>query len=94
MVALKATLGYSMAQQCRSELKTCLFVCHVMISTRELVHVAAEKSKIGLRMNGYVTNANYSMKKCQFLLFINSECLVWFLVSSLFINLVWSRSIG
>ena len=41
---------------------------------RELVHVVTENEKIGLHMNGYVTNPNYSMKKCQFLLFINSEC--------------------
>lgn len=28
---------------------------------------------LGFRMNGYISNANYSVKKCIFLLFINRK---------------------
>ncbi len=49
------------------------YLLGVLCFNRELVPVSVENAKIGLRMNGYVTNPNYSMKKCQFLLFINSE---------------------
>lgn len=41
---------------------------------RELISVAVENERIGFSMKGYVTNANYSMKKCQCLLFINRKC--------------------
>ena len=40
---------------------------------RELLPVAAEAKQFGFKMSGFVTNANYSMKKLCFLLFINSK---------------------
>lgn len=40
---------------------------------RELLPVSCENVRLGFKMNGYVTNANYSVKKLQFLLFINRE---------------------
>ena len=43
---------------------------------RELVSVEVENRTVGFRMRGFVTNANYSLKKFQFLLFINSKLLV------------------
>ncbi|XP_078254043.1 DNA mismatch repair protein Mlh1 isoform X2 [Rhinoraja longicauda] len=39
--------------------------------TRELIEVSFEEPKLALRMKGYISNANYSVKKCIFLLFIN-----------------------
>ena len=46
---------------------------------RELLEVSAEDKKLGFKMNGYVSNANYSMKKLLIILFINRkfvcECL-------------------
>lgn len=54
--------------------KLCCYVILPLPIYRELVSVTAENKTIGFRMCGYVTNANYSMKKCQFLLFINSMC--------------------
>jgi len=38
---------------------------------RELVPVACEDKGTQFKMNGYVSNVNYSMKKSTFLLFIN-----------------------
>jgi DNA mismatch repair protein MLH1 len=38
---------------------------------RELLEVSAEDKKLGFKMNGYVSNANYSMKKLLIILFIN-----------------------
>lgn len=38
---------------------------------RELLQVTHENHKFDFKVNGYVSNANYSMKKCVFLLFIN-----------------------
>ncbi|XP_071956008.1 DNA mismatch repair protein Mlh1-like [Antedon mediterranea] len=38
---------------------------------RELLEVSQENPKLGYKMKGQITNANYSMKKCIFLLFIN-----------------------
>ncbi|XP_057306377.1 DNA mismatch repair protein Mlh1-like [Hydractinia symbiolongicarpus] len=38
---------------------------------RELLQVTHEDDKFGFKVNGYISNANYSMKKCVFLLFIN-----------------------
>uniref|UniRef100_S4R697 DNA mismatch repair protein MLH1 n=1 Tax=Petromyzon marinus TaxID=7757 RepID=S4R697_PETMA len=38
---------------------------------RELIEVNYEDKKLVLKMRGYISNANYSMKKCVFLLFIN-----------------------
>lgn len=40
---------------------------------RELISITAENNEIGFRMCGYITNANYSTKKLQFLLFINNR---------------------
>uniref|UniRef100_A0A8C8VNC4 MutL homolog 1 n=1 Tax=Pelusios castaneus TaxID=367368 RepID=A0A8C8VNC4_9SAUR len=39
--------------------------------SRELIEVGCEDGKLAFKMKGYVTNANYSVKKCIFLLFIN-----------------------
>ncbi|XP_067417031.1 DNA mismatch repair protein Mlh1 isoform X2 [Emydura macquarii macquarii] len=39
--------------------------------SRELIEVGCEDSKLAFKMKGYITNANYSVKKCMFLLFIN-----------------------
>ena len=33
--------------------------------------MSSENAKLGFKMEGFVTNANYSVKKLQFLLFIN-----------------------
>ncbi|KAM3929767.1 DNA mismatch repair protein Mlh1 [Leptodactylus fuscus] len=41
--------------------------------SRELIEVGCEDTKLAFKMKGYVTNANYSMKKCIFLLFINAR---------------------
>ncbi|XP_066440967.1 DNA mismatch repair protein Mlh1 isoform X3 [Eleutherodactylus coqui] len=41
--------------------------------SRELIEVGCEDVKLAFNMKGYVTNANYSMKKCIFLLFINAR---------------------
>ncbi|NXD27368.1 MLH1 protein, partial [Spelaeornis formosus] len=38
---------------------------------RELIEVGCEDSNLAFKMKGYITNANYSVKKCIFLLFIN-----------------------
>jgi DNA mismatch repair protein MLH1 len=38
---------------------------------RELLAVSCENSRLGFKMSGHVTNANYSVKKLQFILFIN-----------------------
>nr|XP_020659052.1 DNA mismatch repair protein Mlh1 [Pogona vitticeps] len=38
---------------------------------RELIEVGCEDAALAFKMKGYVTNANYSVKKCIFLLFIN-----------------------
>ncbi|KAL2804072.1 DNA mismatch repair protein Mlh1 isoform 8, partial [Daubentonia madagascariensis] len=39
--------------------------------SRELIEVGCEDKTLAFRMNGYISNANYSVKKCIFLLFIN-----------------------
>ncbi|KAJ7322630.1 hypothetical protein JRQ81_018917 [Phrynocephalus forsythii] len=39
--------------------------------SRELIEVGCEDAALAFKMKGYVTNANYSVKKCIFLLFIN-----------------------
>ncbi|XP_066483852.1 DNA mismatch repair protein Mlh1 isoform X1 [Tiliqua scincoides] len=39
--------------------------------SRELIEVDYEDAVLALKVKGYVTNANYSVKKCTFLLFIN-----------------------
>ncbi|ELU03070.1 hypothetical protein CAPTEDRAFT_136607 [Capitella teleta] len=38
---------------------------------KELLEVTHEDSQLGFTMNGWVSNANYSIKKCTMLLFIN-----------------------
>ncbi|XP_030621620.1 DNA mismatch repair protein Mlh1 [Chanos chanos] len=38
---------------------------------RELIEVECEDQKLAFRMNGYISNANYSVKKCTLILFIN-----------------------
>ncbi|EDV27230.1 uncharacterized protein TRIADDRAFT_50100 [Trichoplax adhaerens] len=40
-------------------------------TARELLEVSLENKKLGIGMNGLISNANYSAKKCIFLLFIN-----------------------
>lgn len=39
--------------------------------SRELLEVLHTDEKLGFKLAGYITNANYSMKKCTMLLFIN-----------------------
>uniref|UniRef100_A0A8C9A631 MutL homolog 1 n=1 Tax=Prolemur simus TaxID=1328070 RepID=A0A8C9A631_PROSS len=39
--------------------------------SRELIEVGCEDKTLAFKMNGYISNANYSVKKCIFLLFIN-----------------------
>ncbi|KAB1264456.1 DNA mismatch repair protein Mlh1 [Camelus dromedarius] len=39
--------------------------------SRELIEVRCEDKTLAFKMNGYISNANYSVKKCIFLLFIN-----------------------
>ncbi|XP_064216218.1 DNA mismatch repair protein Mlh1 isoform X2 [Aotus nancymaae] len=39
--------------------------------SRELIEIGCEDKTLAFRMNGYISNANYSVKKCIFLLFIN-----------------------
>ncbi|XP_043920831.1 DNA mismatch repair protein Mlh1 [Protopterus annectens] len=39
--------------------------------SRELIEVSCEDPTLAYKMKGYISNANYSVKKCIFLLFIN-----------------------
>ncbi|KAF4024168.1 hypothetical protein G4228_015962 [Cervus hanglu yarkandensis] len=39
--------------------------------SRELIEVECEDKTLAFKMSGYISNANYSVKKCIFLLFIN-----------------------
>ncbi|XP_033835891.1 DNA mismatch repair protein Mlh1 [Periophthalmus magnuspinnatus] len=39
--------------------------------SRELIEVGCEDQKLAFKMKGYISNANYSMKKCIMVLFIN-----------------------
>ncbi|CAB1425070.1 unnamed protein product [Pleuronectes platessa] len=39
--------------------------------SRELIEVCCEDQKLAFKMKGYISNANYSMKKCILILFIN-----------------------
>ncbi|KAM5157801.1 DNA mismatch repair protein Mlh1 [Mantella aurantiaca] len=41
--------------------------------SRELIEVGCEDTKLAFKLKGYVTNANYSVKKCICLLFINAR---------------------
>ncbi|XP_038596811.1 DNA mismatch repair protein Mlh1 [Tachyglossus aculeatus] len=45
-----------------------IFGCVV---SRELIEVGCDDPKLAFKMKGYISNANYSVKKCIFLLFIN-----------------------
>ena len=50
--------------------------CFVLpMCCRELLAVSCENTRLGFKMSGHVTNANYSVKKLQFTLFINRELL-------------------
>ena len=50
-----------------TNIKLILFTC------RELLEIEHEDKKLSFRCHGFVTNANYSMKKGIFLLFINRK---------------------
>ncbi|XP_012672471.1 DNA mismatch repair protein Mlh1 [Clupea harengus] len=39
--------------------------------SRELIEVGCEDQKLAFKFNGYISNANYSVKKCILILFIN-----------------------
>lgn len=41
--------------------------------SKEIISVSHDNQHYGYKMNGYITNANYSMKKFIFLLFINNR---------------------
>ncbi|XP_069469304.1 DNA mismatch repair protein Mlh1 isoform X2 [Ambystoma mexicanum] len=41
--------------------------------SRELIEVGCEDAKLSFKMKGYISNANYSVKRCIFLLFINGR---------------------
>ncbi|XP_076022839.1 DNA mismatch repair protein Mlh1 [Genypterus blacodes] len=41
------------------------------VVSRELIEVGCEDPKLAFKMNGYISNANYSVKKCILILFIN-----------------------
>lgn len=43
-------------------------VCYVH---RELMEVGCEDQKLAYKLKGYISNANYSVKKCILILFIN-----------------------
>ncbi|KAI5630128.1 DNA mismatch repair protein Mlh1, partial [Silurus asotus] len=39
--------------------------------SREMMEVGCEDQKLAFKLKGYISNANYSVKKCTFILFIN-----------------------
>ncbi|XP_062375957.1 DNA mismatch repair protein Mlh1 [Sardina pilchardus] len=39
--------------------------------SRELIEIGCEDQKLAFKLNGYISNANYSVKKCILILFIN-----------------------
>lgn len=41
---------------------------------RELIEVGCEDQKLAYKIKGYISNANYSVKKCILVLFINRMC--------------------
>ncbi|KAM8927039.1 DNA mismatch repair protein Mlh1 [Pelodytes ibericus] len=41
--------------------------------SKELIDVSCEDAKLGFKLKGHITNANYSVKRCTFLLFINGR---------------------
>lgn len=51
-----------------STLTAWLVLWHVL---RELIEVGCEDQKLAYKMKGYISNANYSVKKCILILFIN-----------------------
>jgi hypothetical protein len=48
-------------------------LCYICIFYRELLEIKHGNQKMSFKLHGYITNANYSMKKCTFLLFINRK---------------------
>lgn len=44
-------------------------LCHVIY--REMMEVGCEDQKLAFKLKGYISNANYSVKKCILILFIN-----------------------
>lgn len=44
-----------------------------LVAYRELLSLSCEDAKLGFKMSGYISNANYSVKKLNFILFINRE---------------------
>jgi len=46
-------------------------VNHLCVCFRELIEVECEDQKLAFKMKGYISNANYSVKKCILILFIN-----------------------
>lgn len=41
---------------------------------RELIEVGCEDQKLAYKLKGHISNANYSVKKCILILFINRMC--------------------
>lgn len=48
-------------------------MCFCQTVNRELIEVGCEDANLAFKMKGYITNANYSVKKSVFLLFINRK---------------------
>jgi len=48
-------------------------LCFKQLIHRELLPLSCEDAKLGFKMSGYISNANYSVKKLNFILFINRE---------------------
>ena len=51
-----------------------MLTVRVLPVCRELIEVQHEDTKLAFKVDGLVTNANYSMKKSVSLLFINRKC--------------------
>ncbi|XP_061186052.1 DNA mismatch repair protein Mlh1-like isoform X1 [Saccostrea echinata] len=76
-----SSVGFTLKKQGENtaDIRTCAKSSHVdNIRTiygpsiaKELLEIQHEDKKLSFKCHGYVTNANYSMKKCIFLLFIN-----------------------
>uniref|UniRef100_A0A8B9TNI8 MutL homolog 1 n=1 Tax=Anas platyrhynchos TaxID=8839 RepID=A0A8B9TNI8_ANAPL len=56
---------------CNCGISRKLCVCFCQTVNRELIEVGCEDANLAFKMKGYITNANYSVKKSVFLLFIN-----------------------
>jgi len=52
--------------------------------------VKDEDARLGMTLSGHITNANYSMKKGIFLLFINGQIYLLFVLLHLFLLLFYS----